>query len=286
MSQHLWLYEGVTEYSSQHVQAKYALYSLEDFLFEMRNKMIQQDQYNVDIPYTTFSENILEPRNERKYGDVYAGGALIAWCLDLTIIKSTQGKMDLQKLLRELSKKYGPNKAFKDEELFDEIEALTSKEVGMYLRNHVGGTERLPYTDILGWAGISYVAESSELVITAGKFTPSLNEDDEIFVAGIEEMNDFGKDLAFKKGDVILSWNKNPISLETFSSTIQSFYEETEAGDKITVLVRRKVAGKDKEVKLKAKAKEVRSSQNHALSLMEDPSEEQKSIMSIWLGTE
>ena len=38
MSQHLWLYEGVTEYASQHVQVKYDLFDLEDFLFEMRNK--------------------------------------------------------------------------------------------------------------------------------------------------------------------------------------------------------------------------------------------------------
>ena len=30
--------------------------------------MNQQDQYGVDIPYTDFSENILEPENEKKYG--------------------------------------------------------------------------------------------------------------------------------------------------------------------------------------------------------------------------
>lgn len=284
MSQHLWLYEGVTEYASQHVQVKYDLYDLEDFLNEMRNKMNQQEQYNVDIPYTEFSENILEPKNERRYGDVYAGGALIAWCLDLTIIKSTNGEKDLQSVLRDLSKQYGPLKAFKDEELFDEIEKLTNTEVRSFLDNYVGGSEKLPYAEILGSAGFNYASESDEMVITAGKFTPSLNEDQEIFVASIDNMNDFGKDLGLKAGDILVSWNGNSISVETFSDVIQSYYSETEAGDKVTVIVKREVKGKTKEVKLKAKAKKVKSSQKHVLTEMENPSPDQKAVRAYWLG--
>lgn len=284
MSQHLWLYEGVTEYASQHVQVKYGLYDLEDFLDEMRSKMNQQDQYNVDIPYTEFSENILEPVNERRYGDVYAGGALIAWCLDLTIIKSTNGEKDLQSVLRELSKQYGPLKAFKDAELFDEIEKITNAEVGSFLRNYVGGSEKLPYSEILGWAGFKYSPENDEMVITAGKFTPALNEDQEIFVASTDNMNDFGKDLDLQVGDVLLSWNGYEVTVETFSEVIQSYYSEAEAGDKVTVVVRRDVKGKTKEVKLKAKAKKVKSSQKHFLEEMENPSPEQQAIKSMWLG--
>lgn len=284
MSQHLWLYEGVTEYASQHVQIKYDLYDMEDFLSEMRNKLNQQEQYNVDIPYTEFSANILEPKNERRYGDVYAGGALIAWCLDLTIIKSTNGQKDLQSVLRELSKQYGPMKAFKDEELFGEIEKITTPEVGDFLRTYVGGDEKLPYTEILGWAGIRYLSESDEKVITAGKFAPAVNENQEIYIADTDEMNDFGKDLGLKEGDILLEWNDNEVTIQSFQDIIQSFYSETEAGDKITVLVRRDVKGKSKEVKLKAKAKKVKSSQKHLLEVIENPSPEQQKIKAIWLG--
>lgn len=284
MSQHLWLYEGVTEYASQHVQIKYDLYDMEDFLSEMRNKMNQQEQYNVDIPYTEFSANILEPKNERRYGDVYAGGALIAWCLDLTIIKSTNGQKDLQSVLRELSKQYGPMKAFKDEELFNEIEKITTPEVGDFLRTYVGGDEKLPYTEILGWAGIRYLPESDEKVITAGKFAPAVNENQEIYIADTGEMNDFGKDLGLKEGDILLEWNDNEVTIQSFQNIIQSFYSETEAGDKITVLVRREVKGKPKEVKLKAKARKVKSSQKHLLEVIENPSPEQQKIKAIWLG--
>ena len=283
MSQHLWLYEGVTEYSSHHVQVKYGLYELEDFLSEMRNKMGQQDQYNVDIPYTEFSENILEPENERRYGDVYAGGALIAMCLDLTIINSTEGEKDLQAVLRELAKEYGPMKAFKDEELFDKIEAITDPAVGEFLRNHVGGTDPLPYAELLGLAGISYSGESDKMVITAGKFTPSLNDDQEIYVADISDMNKFGKDLGLKEGDVLLEWNGAPMRLETYSSTVQNFYDNTNENDKVEVLVRREIKGKAKEKKLKAKAMLVKSSQKHELQVMENPTSDQLDFRSAWL---
>ena len=286
MSQHLWLYEGVTEYSSHHVQVKYNLYDLQDFLAEMQNKMNQQDQYNVDIPYTEFSANILEPINEQRYGDVYAGGALIAWCLDLTIIKSTNGQKDLQSVLRELSKQYGPMKAFKDEELFGEIEKITNAEVRQFLDKHVGGGERLPYSEILGWAGLRYSPESNEMVATAGKFTPALNEEQEIYVAGNNDMNAFGKDLDLQVGDVLLEWNGEKITLETFSDVMQSYYSEIEEGDKVTVLVRREVKGKTKEVKLKAKSMLVKSSQRHQLEIIENPSPEQQKVRAFWLGTE
>ncbi len=284
MSQHLWLYEGVTEYASQHVQIKYDLYEIDDFLSEIRNKMNQQDQYNVDIPYTEFSANILEPKNERRYGDVYSGGALIAMCLDLTIIKSTNGEKDLQQLLRELSQEYGPMKAFKDDELFGKIESLTNDQVGSFLKNHIGGTEPLPYGEILGWAGISYQEESLDMVVTAGKFTPAVNEEREIYVASTTEMNAFGKSLGLEEGDVLLEWNGRPLTLETFSSTIQEFYDTAEENDKITVKVKREIKERTKEKMLKAKAMLVKSSQKHDLSIMQNISKDQQEIRSIWLG--
>jgi len=284
MSQHLWLYEGVTEYSSHHVQVKCGLYGIDDFLTQIRNKMIEQQEYNVDIPYTVFSENILEPENERRYGDVYSGGALIAMCLDLTIIKSTSGKKDLQQVLRELSREYGPMKAFKDEELFDKIESLTTPEVGAFLRNHVADIEPLPFAEVLGWAGISYTADSDKMVVTAGKFTPAVNDDREIYVASTEDMNAFGKDLGLKEDDVLLEWNEKPLTLETFASTVQEFYDTTAEGDKVTVTVKREVKGKQKEKKLKAKAMLVQSSQKHALQILENPSEEQLTLRNQWLS--
>lgn len=283
MSQHLWLYEGVTEYSSLHVQVKYDLFSLDDFLSEIRNKMFEQEQYGVGIPYTEFSEYILEPENERRYGDVYSGGALIAMCLDLTIIKSTNGQKDLQRVLRELSDEYGPMKAFKDEELFDKIESITTSEVGTFLNKHVGGTEPLPLKEVLGWAGIKYEKKSVEMTVTAGKFTPSVNDDREIFIASTDNLNKFGKDLGLKVGDILLEWNGHPVTLETFSDIIQDFYSSAKENEKVRVLVEREIKGKTKKKKLKAKVMLVETSQKHEIQIMDSPSPLQKKIRTLWL---
>lgn len=283
MSQHLWLYEGVTEYSAQHVQVKYGLYGLDAFLEDIKSKMAQQQQYDVSVPYTQFSEGILEPENEKKYGDVYAGGALIAMCLDLTIIKYTDGQKNLQSLLQELSREYGPMKAFKDENLFAEIEKRTTPEVGAFLKNHVGDTLPLPFKEALGWAGINYTDENIAKVITAGKFTPALNEAQEIYVASTDQLNEFGEDLGFEEGDVLVKWNGDSISLASFQQVIQTFYSETQEGDKVEVLVKREVKGKSKMKKLKAKVMLVDSPQKFDISVEENPTDSQKRIREAWL---
>ena len=284
MSQHLWLYEGVTEYSSHHVQIKYGLYGLEDFLTEMRGKMNAQDQYNVDIPYTEFSAKILEPANEARYGDVYSGGALIAMCLDLIIIKSTNGEKDLQAVLREMSKKYGPFKAFKDDELFGEIEKITNVQVGDFLRKHVAGTEPLPYQEVLSWAGIDYSPESSKMVATTGRFSFGVNDDEEIFIQDASNLNDFGKAMGYQQGDIFIKWNGEDVTLQSINGILDEHYSNTKKNAKVKVVVKREVDGEMKEIKLKAKAVLVKSSQKHLLEPSEALSEEQTKVREAWLG--
>ncbi|MEM9339393.1 MAG: peptidase M61 [Bacteroidota bacterium] len=286
MSEHLWLYEGVTEYSTHHVQVKYGLTDLETFLTEIGNKMVAQDQYNVDIPYTEFSKGILEPANEAKFGDVYSGGALIAMCLDLTLIKTTNGEKNLQGLIREMAERYGPFKAFKDEELFDEIEKMTNQEIGDFLRKHVSGTEPLPYEKILNWAGITYVDEATQLVATTGKFNLGVNEDQEIIIQDVSELNEFGKALGYQQNDVLISWNGQDVTIETVNAVFEEHYANTTADDKIKVVVRREVNGKEKNIKLKAKAVLVESSAKHLLEVNETATKEQLKIRHIWLSAD
>lgn len=284
MSQHLWLYEGVTEYSSHHVQVKYDLYSLEDFLGEMKGKMVEQERYNVDIPYTEFSAKILEPENEKRYGDVYSGGALIAMCLDLTIIKSSDGAQDLQSVLREMAKKYGPFKAFNDDDLFDEIENITNNEVGTFLRKHVGGTEPLPFKEVLGWAGIDYAPEKSKMVATTGRLSFGVNEDEEIFVRDASGLNDFGKAMGYEEGDIFITWNGEDVTLLSINGILDKHYGITKKNAKVKVLIKREVEGEMKEVKLKAKAVLVETKDKHTVEISETLSEDQRKIRDTWLG--
>lgn len=279
MSQHLWLYEGSTEYASHHVQVKYGLYSIEEFLKNVAEKFSQSEDYGVDIAYTDFSANILEPENEARYGDVYAGGALMAMALDLTILNATDCELDLQKVMRLLAAEYGPNKAFKDAELFDEFERLTNEKVGSFLRNHIGDTIPIPYQSLLATAGIRLQEEAPVMVATTGKFSLNLNEDEQIFISDISEINDFGKDMGYQKGDILVEWNGHPVNLENVNKVLEDYYTNTKEKDKVTAMVMRE--GKKK--KLKAKAVLVESIQPRELSVMENITPDQQKIREAWL---
>lgn len=284
MSKHLWLYEGCTEYASMHVQVKYGLYDRVKFLEEIQDKMRVRDQFPKDVPFTVMSENILDEKYEPMYGNVYYKGALIAMCLDLQLLKLSDGKYDLQSLMRELAMKYGPEKSFEDDKLFDEIVEMTYPEIGEFLRTYVSGEEELPLREYLGWAGIEYEAEREVETFSLGQIALNLNEEQEIYITSTLGMNDFGKAMGYEEGDVLKSINGEEISLATIERVLGSYGEGMEEGDKVKVEVYREVKGKKKRLKLKAKAVKATRTEQHFLEFDDDATEDQKRLRDSWLS--
>ncbi len=283
MSRHLWLYEGVTEYSAMHVQVRNSLYDVNTFLDEVRQKMQVADQFP-EVSFTEMSEKILEPNFEPMFTNVYYKGALIGMCLDLHLIKYSNGDMDLRKLMSTLSEKYGPAKAFKDEELFDEITAITSPEVGNFFSEYVDGDKPLPLEKCLSWAGINYQAEEKVSVTTMGNIGLTLGEDQSIMVSGIQNMNEFGKEMGYQEGDIIQEINGVPVSLENFQVVFEDIKYNLQEGKKLKMTVLRDLDGEKKSVKLKAKAQKISSVDRHKLSIEENPTEDQLRIRELWLS--
>ncbi|MDW3195544.1 MAG: peptidase M61 [Cytophagales bacterium] len=284
MSKHLWLYEGCTEYAAMHVQAKYGLYDGDKFLEEIQDKMRTRDQFPKDVPFTVMSERILEEKYEPMYSNVYYKGALIGMCLDLQLLKLSDGKYDLQNLMRDLAEKYGPEKSFEDDKLFDEIVALTYPEIGDFLRTYVSGEEELPLQEYLRWAGIDYEPERQVETFSLGQIGLNVNEDREIFVTTTASMNDFGKAMGYEEGDVLKSINGEEISLATIERVLGSYGEGMEEGDKVKVEVYREVNGKRKRLKLKAKSVKTTRTERHFLKFTENPSEDQQYLRDSWLN--
>ncbi|MBK5269597.1 MAG: peptidase M61, partial [Bacteroidia bacterium] len=162
MSEHLWLYEGSTEYHSYMVQAKYGLITYDDLLKTFQ-KLIgySKKRYNDTLAFTTMSKYVLH-EYESQFGNVYVKGALINLCLDIKLLQLSQGKYGIMNLIHDLSLKYGKQKAFKDDELFDEIQKLTYPEIGAYLKNCVGGGDPLPFKEVFEAIGVNYQAASGE----------------------------------------------------------------------------------------------------------------------------
>ncbi|HSH67793.1 MAG TPA: peptidase M61, partial [Bacteroidia bacterium] len=114
MSEHLWLYEGMTEYAAGLVQVKYGKMSITDYLKVIDTKIQRKKAYNDSLPFTVMSKGCLDTYKDQ-YGNVYQKGALIALCLDIQLRYLSKGMYGVQELMKDLSKTYGNDKSFKDE---------------------------------------------------------------------------------------------------------------------------------------------------------------------------
>ena len=284
MSKHLWLYEGCTEYAAMHVQAKYGLYTDEDFLDGIAEKIEVSNQFPKDVSFTEMSRRILEDDFQDMYVNVYYKGALIGMCLDLYLLKYSVGKYDLQDLMNNLSEKYGPTVSFEDDGLFDEIEQLTFPEVGNFLRTYVEGNKELPLQQCLSWAGVDYQTNITIEEFTLGNIPLSLGDEQRLKITDVDNLNEFGKAMGYQKDDQIFSIRGKEVDITNAQEIFENYGEGLEVGDMIKMTVLRKKNNKIKKVKLKAKAIKIEKTGLDKIEFNENPTDEQITIRNAWLN--
>ena len=254
MSKHLWLYEGVTEYFASHVQVNQKLISESEYLDHVKEYLSGATNFNDSLPFTVMSKGALD-KYHKEYGNVYQKGALIGMMLDIKLRYLSGGKYGVLNLMQDLSKTYGKDRAFKDEELFDKITELTYPEIRDFFRQYVEGTSPLPLAETFAQAGIIYEREGEEMKQTLGRFTVGYNpKTDRLYVAETDKMNAFGRKMGFKKGDQLVSINGTELTPENAAEVLEKNVQKAPEGSRITVLVNRpNEAGKLQPVKLKGK---------------------------------
>jgi predicted metalloprotease with PDZ domain len=288
MSEHLWLYEGMTEYAAHHAQAKAGIIDIDAFLKVMMGKYESSlEVYNDTMSFTFMSKNVLSEKIHSQYGNVYEKGALIGMCLDIYLRHYSKGEYGTQDLMRDLSKKYGKMKSFRDEDLFNEIEKLTYPEIGMFLRKHVGGKEPLPIKDVLDKVGLIYEKEKTYKNFSIGGFEVGFNEATQrLMVMDVGNMDEFGRSMKYKVGDELLTLNGKELKIESIREVFGAFFESVKEGDEVKVEVMRpKRKGKKyKKVELKSKAKMVEQKEYHAIDVKVPLSDREKDTFKGWLN--
>ncbi|HEV7347936.1 peptidase M61 [Telluribacter sp.] len=244
MSQHLWLYEGLTEYAAHHAQLQAGIIDLETYLGRQEEKIEHAlTRYNDTLSFTEMSRNVLDTYKD-EYQNVYEKGALIGLSLDLRLRQLSGGKYGTKDLMRDLSKTYGKDRSFKDEELFDKIAQLTYPEIREYFRKHVEGGEPLPLGELFGAIGVEFdpAGEKKELEKGFGVNFALVPGTKTIMIANVANATDLGQRLGLKQMDQIQSVNGQPFNLETYASVLQSYDEDFKLGDNVTFVVKRKVS--------------------------------------------
>jgi len=286
MSQHLWLYEGLTEYAAHHMQVKSGLIEFDSFFNVIINKIKNsRENYNDTVPFTIMSKFVLD-KYKKEYTNVYEKGALIGMCLDIMLRYYSNGNYGTQELMRDLSKKYGKTISFNDEDLFYDIEKLSNKEIRMFLNNYVSGTKPLPYKDVFTMVGLNYTEKRTEEKITLGGISVGYNPaTNHLVVVNTSMLDDFGKKLNFKEQDEILSFNNRKLTLDNMKDILNGFMMNAKKGDKLIIEVLRKNKKGELIVKeLKAKVKPVKVTETDVIEVNEMANERQLTTRKAWLG--
>lgn len=287
MSEHLWLYEGLTEYSAHHAQVLAGLIGYDYFFQVMMDKYNNSlDMFNDTVPFTFMSKNVLTEHYHKQYNNVYEKGALINMCLDIMLRYYSNGKYGTQELMRDLAKKYGKDKSFKDADLFNDIEKLTYPEIRTFLNECVAGRKPLPMQEVFKMAGLNLVKERELETLTIGGMGIGYNDSTKrLTIVDISHLDAFGKQFKYKVGDEIYSFNNRLFSLENAQDIVSSFMSSAAVGDKLNVEVYRKdKKGKYKLKKLKGKVKRVKIVEKNIIEVAKDVSDKQLVARKGWLG--
>lgn len=151
-SQHLWLYEGMTEYFTIHMPIKTGVQSQDAFCKVIERKIREMQSFDPSLSLTALSKAPMEKQDQ--YYNVYLKGALLNLCLDIRLLELSKGEFGVQELVEQLIEKYGPDRPFDDDRLFDEIIELTGfSELGPFFQEYVVGIKPLPLSESLEKAG-------------------------------------------------------------------------------------------------------------------------------------
>jgi len=287
MSEHLWLYEGSTEYHAHMVQEKYGLITPEELLNTLSGKITAaRTRYNDTLPFTVMSRGALgEYKNQ--YENVYQKGALIALCIDVKLLQLSNGKYGFMNMMQDLAARYGKQKGFKDEELFDEIGKITYPEIEIFLKTYVSGNKPLPLEQVFNSLGVNFqpVVEMKDSSFTLGRVGFGFNpETKRVIISDISNMNDFGKAMGYHQNDEIVSINGLEINQQNAGKFFRNYQTTSKVGEDLIIKVSRKDEnGKEAIVELKSVMTKYPITKYNVLKFSETPTPEQLKLREYWL---
>lgn len=166
MSKHLWLYEGITEYFAGLALTRDKVTTPWNYISGvLAGKIVSATKFPFSkMSFTEMSENVFYEPHKSQYQQVYERGALLGALLDIEIISATDGEKTLKDVVFTLSKKYGRNKNFSEQEFFNEFVAASHPSIRSFIDKYISGRDTLPLAEILAKVGLDYKEEYKGMV--------------------------------------------------------------------------------------------------------------------------
>ncbi len=165
-SEHLWLYEGTTEWAAHTMQLRAGLKTPEEYLATIIKKM-KIDRSNFDSTYSLkeLSLTSYSDSGQAQYGNIYMRGAITAGLLDIRLLELSRGQRGLQDLILELEHRYGKRRAFPESTFVDTLVALTDPSIRQFFDDYVLSAHHLPVKEYYEKLGIHLIEDAKgELV--------------------------------------------------------------------------------------------------------------------------
>ncbi len=233
---HLWLYEGVTEWTSDIMQLRNGMITIDEYMGEVSEKINNTERFNPDFSLARISREWHTQEGRTQFGNIYQLGALTAAMLDIRLLELSGGKKGLRELYLELIKKYGKDKPFDNESFFDVIVKMSYPEIREFIDNHINGNKPLPYEDYYSKLGLKYF-ESAPSENKTPMFGLNLGSPDGVHlsVAGFSKTH---KPFGLQEGDIIIKILGEEITIEN-SDEIFAKRNEMKPGDEYEITILR-----------------------------------------------
>lgn len=234
-SEHLWLYESTTEWTAHMMQLRSGLIDLDTYLKRLSIKLKVAEHFRQDYSLRDLALESFTREGAREYANIYMKGAVVAGLLDIRLLELSGGKKGLREVINELSKMYGPDKAFPEDGFYDIFTEITFPEIAAFLENYVRNAEPLPLAEIYSKIGIKYTPEVhiGEETASAG-FTVIVPAGKILLSQVAPEIRKLGP----RDGDMLLAYNGEKVTLQNLHPMLSEL-KEKEAGQPYELVVER-----------------------------------------------
>jgi predicted metalloprotease with PDZ domain len=176
----LWVAEGITTYYGYLFMFQSGLWTREQFLTHLSNEIytlerepgknlmsVESSGFNAwffdrspQMQQTNFANTTISYYNK---------GAILGMLLDLEIRSRTQGHKSLLDVMRSMyhdfydapaTSYYGPGRGYVESDVVGALNSVTGSDFAPFFERYVGGTEALPYQEILAMAGLKLRVET------------------------------------------------------------------------------------------------------------------------------
>jgi predicted metalloprotease with PDZ domain len=205
LSAHLWMYEGVTDYLASQFCNMYGFSTYDNFAYHIEasqnarpRSFANSSRHIAESNFFTFVSKI------KQIGNAYSRGQVVSFCLDMEIIKQTNGQMNLHEVMLSMANDYSFGKPFNEDSLFVILSEKSGASIVPMLNNWIEGKYVPPYQSYLNLIGQKYIPKKQQIP-SFGELNLKYDENNKRYYAAKPSINSLG----LQAGDTLVNYRRS-----------------------------------------------------------------------------